>query len=310
MGITKLEHVLENLKKQEKKTIAVVVAEEQNILSAVKKAVDENLVNAILVGNKKKIIEVADNIDFNLSTIEIIDEKDARKSAAIAVSLINEGKANVLVKGLISSADYLKAILNKETGILPPKTILSHVTILEFPTYHKLLFVSDIAVIFQPNLPQKIAMTNYLIDICHKFRIEKPKVAMLNCSEKVALDYQNSYDAAIITTMANRNQIKNAYIDGPMAIDLAVSKKSCLTKKFDSPVGGDADAIVFGNIEACNSFYKAGVYLANAKMSGIITGAKVPVVLTSRIPFPLCPFSLGLRMSLSRFIRKCSTTGC
>ena len=282
MPITKLEQVLETLKKLEKKTIAVVVAEEQNILSAVKKAVDENLVNAILVGNKEKIIEVSNSINFNLSEVEIIDEKEPKKSAAIAVRLINEGKANVLVKGLISSADYLKAILNKETGILPPKTILSHVTILEFPTYHKLLFVSDIAVIFQPNLEQKIAMTNYLIDICHKFKIEKPKVALLNCSEKVALDYQNSYDAAIITTMANRNQIKDAFVDGPMALDLAISKKSCEIKGINSPVGGDADAIVFGNIEACNSFYKAGVYLANAKMAGIIVGAKAPVVLTSR----------------------------
>ena len=282
MEIRKLEQVFEHLKTIEKKTIAVVAAEEQNILNAVKIAVTNGYVNAILVGDKIKISKIASDIDFNISGLEIIDEKDSKISAKIAVKLIREEKANILVKGLVGSADYLKAILNKETGILPPKAILSHVTILEYPTYHKLLFVSDIAVIFQPNLEQKIAMTNYCIEVAHAFNIEKPKVAMLNCSEKVALNYQNSYDAAIITQMGRRGQIKNAIIDGPMAIDLAVSKKSCLTKKFDSPVGGDADAIVFGNIEACNSFYKTGVYLANAKMAGIIMGAKAPVVLTSR----------------------------
>ena len=282
MPITKLEQVLEKLKKAEKKTIAVAAAEEQNILSAVKKAINENLINAVMVGNKEKIHKIAKDINFNISGLEIINEKEPRQSAHLAVKLIREGKANVLVKGLVSSADYLKAILNKETGILPPKAILSHVTILEFPTYHKLLFVSDIAVIFQPDLKQKIAMTNYLIDIAHKFEIKKPKVAMLNCSEKIAIDYQNSYDAAIIATMARRHQLKDAFVDGPMALDLAISKKSCETKGINSPVAGDADAIVFGNIEACNSFYKAGVYLANAKMAGIIVGAKAPVVLTSR----------------------------
>jgi phosphate butyryltransferase len=282
MPITKLEQVLEKLKKSEKKTIAVVAAEEQNILSAVKKAIDKNLIKAVLIGDKEKIQQIAKDIDFNISGLEIIDEKEPRQSAHIAVKLIREDKADVLVKGLVSTADYLKAILNKETGILPPKAILSHVTILEYPTYHKLLFVSDIAVILQPDLKQKIAMANYLINVCHKFEIEKPKVAMLNCSEKVAMNYQNSYDAAIVTAMSKRNQIKDAIIDGPIALDLAISKKSCKTKGFDSPIGGDTDAIVFGNIEACNSFYKAGVYLANAKMAGIITGAKVPVVLTSR----------------------------
>ena len=282
MPITKLEQVLEKLKKSEKKTIAVVAAEEQNILTAVKKAIDKNLINAVLIGNKEEIHKIAKDINFNMSGLEIIDEKEPKQSAHLAVKLIREGKANVLVKGLVNSADYLKAILNKETGILPPKAILSHVTILEFPTYHKLLFVSDIAVIFQPDLKQKIAMTNYLIDIAHKFEIKKPKVAMLNCSEKIAIDYQNSYDAAIIATMARRHQLKDAFVDGPMALDLAISKKSCETKGINNPVCGDADAIVFGNIEACNSFYKAGVYLANAKMAGIIVGAKAPVVLTSR----------------------------
>jgi phosphate butyryltransferase len=282
MPVTKLEQVLEKLKKAEKKTIAVVAAEEIDILNAVKKAINENIVRAILVGNKEKIQKISKNINFDLTNIEIIHEKEPKKSANIAVKIIREGKADVLVKGMVSTADYLREILNKQTGILLPKAILSHVTILEFPTYHKLLFVSDIAVILQPDLKQKIAMATYLVDIAHKFEIKEPKVAMLNCSEKIAMDYQNSYDAAIIATMSRRKQLKGAIIDGPMALDLAISKKSCQTKGFISPVGGDADAIVFGNIEACNSFYKAGVYLANARMAGIIVGAKAPVVLTSR----------------------------
>ena len=282
MPITKLDQVLDRLHKLEKRTIAVVAAEERDILTAVKKAKDQDLVNVILVGDKHKIQKIANDINFNISNIELIDEKEPRLSARIAVQLIREGKAGVLVKGLVSTADYLKEILNKQTGIMPPKSILSHVTILEYPTYPKLLFVSDIAVILQPDLKQKIAMTNYLIEICHKFEIEIPKVVLLNCSEKVAMDYQNSYDAAIISTMNRRGQIKGGIVDGPMAIDLAISKKSCETKGFDSPINGEADAIVFGNIEACNSFYKAGVYLANAKMAGVLVGAKAPVVLTSR----------------------------
>jgi len=282
MPITKLEQVLDKLHESEKKTIAVVAAEEKDILTAVKKVNDEDLVNVILVGDNQKIQKIANDINFNISNIELIDEKEPRKSAHHAVQLIRERKADVLVKGLVGTADYLKEILNKQTGIMPPKAILSHVTILEYPTYPKLLFVSDIAVILQPDLKQKIAMTNYLIEICHKFEIETPKIVLLNCSEKVALDYQNSYDAAIISTMNRRGQIKGGIVDGPMAIDLAISKKSCETKGFNSPINGEADAIVFGHIEACNSFYKAGVYLANAKMAGVLVGAKAPVVLTSR----------------------------
>ncbi len=282
MPITKLDQVLERLHKSKKRTITVAAAEEKDILTAVKKAYDENLVNVILVGDKQKIQKIANDINFNISDIEMIEEKEPRLSARQAVQHIRDGKADVLVKGLVGTADYLKEILNKQTGIMPPKAILSHVTILEYPTYSKLLFVSDIAVILKPDLKQKIAMTNYLIEICYKFEIENPKVVLLNCSEKVALDYQNSYDAAVISTMWKRGQIKGGIVDGPMAIDLAISKKSCKTKGFESPINGEADAIVFGHIEACNSFYKAGVYLAKAKMAGVLVGAKAPVVLTSR----------------------------
>ena len=176
----------------------------------------------------------------------------------------------------------MRAILNKEKGLMPPKAILSHVTVIENPHYHKLLVVGDVAVMPAPELHEKIAIANYLIATSQALGTETPKVAIIGASESVSPKIQSSMDAAIITKMADRGQIKGAIVDGPLALDLAIDKESAEIKKITNPVAGDADCLVFPNIEAGNVFYKTNTKLSTAKLAALVAGAKAPCILSSR----------------------------
>jgi phosphate butyryltransferase len=187
------------------------------------------------------------------------------------------------MKGLVSSDKYMRAILNKEHGLMPkPDAVLSHVTVIENPNYHKLMFVSDVAVIPVPDFKQKVMMTHYLITAAHTLGIENPKVAIIAATEQVMASMPACVDAAMIAKMADRGQIKGAIIDGPLALDVAIDKESCEIKKLKSEVGGDADCLLFPNIESGNVFFKTNTKLAGAELGGVVFGAKVPCVLTSR----------------------------
>jgi phosphate butyryltransferase len=186
------------------------------------------------------------------------------------------------MKGLVSTDKYMRAILNKETGLMPPKAVLSHVTVMENPNYHKLLVCSDVAVIPQPDLSQKIALTNYVINVARALGIDTPKVALVAASEQVLPKMEACVDATIISKMADRGQIKNAYVDGPLAIDVAIDMESVEIKKLESKVAGDADCLVFPNIESGNVFYKTNTKLANAELGAFVVGAKCPAILSSR----------------------------
>ncbi len=196
--------------------------------------------------------------------------------------LINEGKGDFIMKGLVSTEQFMRALLNKETGLMIPKSILSHVTVMESPAYHKLLIFGDVAIIPLPELPEKIAITNYLIKTAHSLGIEKPKVAILAASEQVSLKMQATVDAAILSKMGEREQFKNAFIDGPLALDVAIDKESAEIKKLGGKVAGNADCLVFPNIESGNIFYKTNTKLAGAVLGAMVLGARVPAVLSSR----------------------------
>ncbi|MPN26758.1 Phosphate acetyltransferase [bioreactor metagenome] len=187
------------------------------------------------------------------------------------------------MKGLCSTDKYMRAILNKEKGLLPPKAVLSHVTVLSNPNYHKLLVIGDIAVIPAPDLTQKIAITNYVVKTAKAIGIAKPKVAIICATEQMLPHMPACVDAAIISKMADRGQITGCVVDGPLALDVALSKEAAAVKKLVSPVAGDSDCLVFPNLESANVFYKTNTQLCpGAQQAAIVAGAKAPCVLSSR----------------------------
>ncbi len=276
------DQLLAKVSTEVKKKIVVPVAQDADVLTALNKAFTAGLTDAVLVGSKSKLEEIAQENDIDLSNYEIIDLKDEMECVNTSVKLVREGHAQVLMKGLCSTANILRAILNKERGLRKAK-VLSHMAVFHSPNYHKLLFMSDAAMSIAPDLTEKIAITQNCVDALHALGYNMPKAAILSAVEKVnPIAMPSTADAAIIAKMAQRGQIKDAIIDGPLALDNALSHKANEIKALASPVGGDADICIVPNIETGNVFYKLMTIIAKAQTAGVILGASVPVVLTSR----------------------------
>lgn len=280
--ITKLEQMFDSLKGADKMRLVAAYANDAHTIEAVHHAVEKGIVDATLVGDQDVIEGVCNELGIDSKVFKIVHESVDSKAAAKAVELINNGEGDILMKGLVNTENYMRAILNKEKGLMPPKAILSHVTVIENPNYHKLMVVGDVAVLPAPEIREKIAILNYLVETAQALGIEKPKVAVIGAAETVSPKIQSSVDAAILTQMANRGQIKGAVVDGPLAIDLAIDPESAKIKKIDNPVAGDADCLLFPNIEAGNVFYKTNTKLAGAELGAIVAGAKAPCILSSR----------------------------
>jgi phosphate butyryltransferase len=280
--IKRLNELVPEAKKRGPFTLSVACGEDPHTIGAVARSVQEGFVKATLVGDKEKISKVCDGHHIDPSRFEIMHEPNQQTALKIAVKLVHDGKRDFLMKGIIDTAFYMRAILDKENGLLPPNGVLSHVTVTEFPNYPKLLSVADVAVLPKPDLLQKIAMTNYCIEVAHGLGIEKPKVAIIAAVEKVNPKMEETLHAAIIAKMADRGQIKGAIVDGPFALDVAVSKECCEIKGLQSPVGGDADVLIFPCIEVGNVFFKTCTQLAGGEIAAVIAGTTVPCILTSR----------------------------
>ena len=253
-----------------------------DVLNALNTALTAGIADAILVGAKKKIVKIAADNRINLKNYELIDIDDEISAIREAVKIVKRGDAQVLMKGICSTANFLKGILDKENGLRSAQ-VLSHLAVFESPNYHKLLFMSDAAMNTQPDLKDKISITENAINAALSLGYKKPKVAILSAVEKVNFEHiPSSADAAIIAKMGARGQIKNAIIDGPLALDNALSPKANEVKGLVSEVGGDADICIVPNIESGNIFYKALTILGKAAVAGVILGASAPVVLTSR----------------------------
>lgn len=274
--------MFDELKSRTKKRLVAIWAVDSHTIEAVSEAIDIGIIEGILVGDKDLIEETCKKENIDVSKFKIVDEKADIKAATKAVELINAGEGDILMKGLINTDMYMRAILNKTNGLLPPKAVLSHVTVIENKNYHKLLIVGDVAVIPEPGLREKISIANYLIAMAHALGIKKPKVAVITASEQVLPKMRSSVDASIISKMADRGQIKNAIIDGPLALDVAIDKEAAEIKKMKGTVVGDADCLLFPNIEAGNIFYKTNSKLCKAKIGAVVAGAKVPAILSSR----------------------------
>ncbi len=282
MAITKLEQMFDLLKNREKKILVAAYANDSHTISAVSKAVDLGVIDATLVGDQECIKKVCAEEKIDMRKFRIVHEADEAKAAMKAVELINNGEGNLLMKGLVSTDKYMRAILNKEKGLMAPKAVLSHITVIENPNYEKLMVVGDVAIIPQPDLKQKIAITNYLIHTARAIGIENPKVAIIAATEQVSPGMQACVDASILSKMGDRGQIKNASIDGPLALDVAIDMESAQIKKIKGDVAGNADCLLFPNIEAGNVFYKANTKLAKAELGAMVVGANAPAILSSR----------------------------
>jgi phosphotransacetylase len=282
MAITKLEQIIEAVKSKPKKTLVAAYANDAHTIEAVSNAVDLGMIDAILVGDETTIREVCTKEGIDAGKFRIVHESDEQKAANLAVKIVNDGEAGILMKGLVSSDKYMRAILDKEKGLLPPKAVLSHITLMEVPTYHKLLLLSDVAVLPAPDLGQKVAITNYLINAAKSLGIESPKVALIAATEQMSPNMPACVDAAIISKMADRGQIKGGIVDGPLALDVAIDRESAEIKKLKSPVAGDADCLLFPNIESGNVGYKTMTKLCNGESALLVVGAKCPAVLSSR----------------------------
>jgi len=281
MELKSLNAFIELAKNKSRKRIAVAAAEDSPVLMAIRDAVGENLIEPILIGNRLKIQSIADEIGFDISKFEILDENEPAKSAILAVTLVREGHAEILMKGMVGTAEYLRAILNKDSG-LRSGDLLSHIGFFELAAYHKLVALTDAAQNVAPDLNEKVSIIKNSVHCFHNLGINEPKVALIAAIEGVNPKMQATIDAAAITMMNRRKQIKGCLIDGPLAFDNAISREASSHKGIISDVAGDADLIVAPNIEVGNALYKSFTYFARATVAAIILGAAVPIVLTSR----------------------------
>lgn len=277
--------VLNTAKAQGMKTVVVAVAQDEPVLEAINAAKKSGIANAILVGDKEKIISIASSIGMNIEEFEIIDEKNDTKASITAVSLVSSGKADMLMKGLVDTATFLRAVLNKEVGLRTGKQ-MSHVAVFEIPGYDRLIFLTDAAFNMYPELKEKIDIINNSVVVAKACGVELPKVAAVCAVEVVNTSMPATLDAAMLSKMNERGQIKGCIIDGPLALDNALSESAAKHKKLDGPVAGKADILLMANIEAGNAMYKCLTYTTEAKNGALLVGTSAPVILTSRADTP------------------------
>lgn len=281
MEINRLEELL-NFKKDEPMKLAVVACHDEEVLEAVFESKKLGIADPILIGDKEKTLEIAKEKELDLSSYTIIDEKDLNMAAEIGVKMVSNGDANFIMKGLVDTSILLKAVLNKEWG-LRTDSLLSHVMLYTIPSYSKLIYLTDGGMNLQPTLEDKVKIIENAVTVAKALGKEEVKVACLAAKEKV--------DPKMIATV-DAGELKNRYeegkfsdgtiVDGPMALDLAVSLSSAEIKGYKSPVAGDADILLVPNIEMGNGIGKSITYFAGGKSAGIVMGAKAPIVLVSR----------------------------
>ncbi|MDI3472677.1 MAG: hypothetical protein PWQ20_757 [Thermotogaceae bacterium] len=279
----KIDRLSELPKKAEglRKNLAVVKAEDPVVLKAVERAKNSEIIVPILIGSKQKINELIEKYNLNLKDCEILDVFSEAEAARTGVKLVIENKAEFIMKGHIRTGDLMKAVLDKNFGLRTGRT-LSMVSVFEIPNFERLLMISDAGMIILPTLEQKIEIINNILFVSKALRIENPKIALISAVEAISDKMPSTMEAAVISKMNERNQIKGCIVDGPFALDNVISLEAAKHKGIDSPVAGKADALVMPNIEAGNVLYKALTFFVNAKSATTILGAKCPIVLTSR----------------------------
>ncbi len=283
--ITNFEKMIENLKNRNKiQKMVIAGADSESVLECCRKVKDLNIADSILVGDKKSIIEMSSKININISDFEIIDIKEENEIARYSSKLINEGKANIFVKGSIETKPMMKAILDKEIGIKADNNI-SLTSIFEMHQNNKtrLILISDPGIRPYPTLEEKISIINHSVEVAHVIGIKNPKVAVLAAIEVVNPKMKETVEAAQLSKMNDDGEIRECIVDGPLSLDLAVDPEACVMKKINKrKINGDADILIFHDIHSANYAYKIFTHLLKWKTGSIMVGTRAPCILTSR----------------------------
>ena len=271
--------MFDTIKTSKVKTIVVAVAQDKEVLSAIASAHRNGLIEPILIGDKDKILHICQTINLSIDPQTVIDEKDNVQACKKAVQLINQGKADILMKGLVDTSVLLKAVLNKQTGILSAP-LLSHLSVIKTSKREKAYYMTDTAITILPDVAVKQNLIENALKVLKKLGIQQPKVGIISAVEKVTPKMISTVDAEKLVE-AYKNDPR-LIIEGPLALDIAISKQAAIHKGYQSQIAGEVDLLIMPNLESANVLYKALVYFANAQSAAIAIGAKVPIVMTSR----------------------------
>lgn len=281
--INRLSQIVEQARERGRRRLAVAYGQDSHTLHAVYDAYLQGLVAPTIYGDRATILKVCQEEGIDTKDFTIVDEKSDVRCVELAVSAVATGAADVLMKGLVSTDKYMRGILNKDAGLFPPKGVLSHVSVVELPDYPRLVTICDVAVIPLPDFKQKVKMIGYLGNVAHTLGIERPRIACIAPSEQLLPSVPSSTEAAILAKMGDRGQLGNVIVDGPLSLDVAMYPEAAQQKKVQgSNVAGQADCLLFPNIESGNVFFKSASHFGQGEIAAMVVGTKVPCVLTSR----------------------------
>lgn len=281
--IRSLDLMVEKVRSLGKKhRIAIAWAQDINTIGAVGRAVTEGFAEAVMIGNPDAIISACRICDIDHRMFTIVSSPDEVTASADAVRMVKRGEADIVMKGLVGTDKFLRAILDRESGLMINDAVLSYVCALQIPSYNKLLFITDPAVIPVPDLKQKAAMAEYAIEMASRFGIDNPKIALISATEKASDHFESSLHYAEMCKMAKAGAFGRCIMDGPLDLFLACDMPSVEIKGSKTPVGGEADILLFPSLESCNPFYKGLMLFAGGQLAGLLRGTTRPVVLMSR----------------------------
>ncbi len=275
------QEIMQKAKSAGPRRIAVACAQDEDVLKSVDMANVAGIANATLVGNKEEITKICTNLGIDINKYDIIDEKDNVEASKLAAKLVSDGKADILMKGLVDTSVVLKAVLNKELTLRTGSPI-SHAAVCEIPGYDRLMFVTDAAMNISPDVNAKAAIVRNVVKLAQSLEIECPKVGVICAKEKVDEKMPATVEAQALVDMNKNGEIKDCIVGGPFALDNAVSEEAAHHKGIKDPIAGKCDVLLVPDIEAGNVLYKAISYFSKSKIAGIILGASKPIVLTSR----------------------------
>ncbi|MFO7370971.1 MAG: bifunctional enoyl-CoA hydratase/phosphate acetyltransferase [Bacteroidales bacterium] len=299
MSIQSLNNILDAALKKGNRKLAVAVAQDEDVLKAVCDAADKGLITPILIGDKDEIIAASAKAGIDTSGFEVVQEPDKSLACTKAVKMVKDGQADILMKGNVPTGQLVRAILDKENGLLKGG-LLSHLAFFESPYYHKILCITDAALNINPDFDEKVAIVRNAVKTLHRIGIANPLVAILAPLETVNPKMEATVHAAMLTQMQKRGQIEGCEIDGPLALDNAVSSEAARHKGLVSAVAGNADVLVAPDLNTGNVLYKSLNFLGGAVCAAIVAGAEVPVVLTSRADQDKSKFlSIALAVSMT-----------
>ncbi len=281
MSVSTFEEMISEARRVGPVRIAVAGAHDPEVLRAVAQAQREGMVDATLAGDWPAIEAYAAQVGVDLAGATLFHEPEPAQAARHVVDLVREGKADVVVKGQIKTADLLSVALNRHIGIRG-RGLLSHVGIFELPGMDRLIYLSDSGVVVYPDVYQKLEIINNVVQVAHLFGVVEPRVAILAASERVHPRIPASIDALALAKMAGQGWVEGAVVDGPLALDLAISQRAARVAECESAVAGQADVLIVPNVEAGNIVAKGLLYFAHARMAGLVVGARVPIVISSR----------------------------